>query len=436
MRKTALNLLLVAAPLSLWVIGCKPDITIPAASSGTANFSRYVAVGNSLTSGYSSGALSRDGQINSYPDMLSAQMKAAGGGSFKLPLLQEGNGNNGSGIPMLTLAIVNGSLAPAPDFPATPLDNISAGGPYNDVGTPGARSVDMMQPQYSLLNPFLQRFCQTPGTSTIISEAMRINPTFFTAWIGSNDVLGYATSGGIGKVAPPIPAPDDITDTGQFHAALLASLTTLTSGGAKGVVANIPDVVSIPYFTTIPYNGLVLTAGQATQLNLAYSSLPTVHFQAGANGFVVADPLAPGGFRQMAPGEIVLLPDLTAIESQGYGSMIPLTDNMYLNATEINNIENFTNWYNQIIGSVAQQLGLGVVDMNSYLKEIQPGFIYDGEALGATYISGGAFSLDGVHPTDKGYALIANQFINEINVKFGAHLTQVDPIQYKGLLFP
>jgi lysophospholipase L1-like esterase len=436
MKPMRLRFLLPLLLLFLMWSGCKPDISLPAASHGTANFSSYVAVGNSLTSGYSSGALSRNGQLNSYPAMLAAQMKEAGGGNFKLPLLQEGNGNNGSGVPMLTLSIVNGTLAPVPDIPATPLDNISSAGPYNDVAVPGARSVDMMQPEYSLLNPFLERFCQKPGTSTIISEAMRNNPTFFTAWIGNNDVLGYAISGGIGKVAPPIPYPDDITDTAQFRAALLAAVTELTSAGAKGVLANIPDVVTIPFFTTIPYNALVLSAGQATQLNLAFSSLPTVHFQAGANPFVVVDPQAPGGFRQMVQGEIVLLPDLPAIEGAGYGSIIPLTDSMYLNATEINNIHNYTGWYNEIISSIVQQFGLGLVDMNNYLKVIQPGIIYNGESLGATYITGGAFSLDGVHPTDKGYALIANQYISVINAKFAAHLSYVDVTQYKGLLFP
>jgi hypothetical protein len=42
--------------------------------------------------------------------------------------------------------------------------------------------------------------------------------------------------------------------------------------------------------------------------------------------------------------------------------------------------------------------------------------------MSAEYVKGGAFSLDGVHPTARGYALIANKFIEAINAKYGATL--------------
>jgi hypothetical protein len=41
----------------LFVAACKPDIHTPTPTAGTANFSRYIAVGNSLTAGYSNGGL-------------------------------------------------------------------------------------------------------------------------------------------------------------------------------------------------------------------------------------------------------------------------------------------------------------------------------------------------------------------------------------------
>src|SRR5690606_6424696 len=33
-------------------------------------------------------------------------------------------------------------------------------------------------------------------------------------------------------------------------------VTTLTSGGAKGIVTNIPYITDLPHFTTVPYNPL------------------------------------------------------------------------------------------------------------------------------------------------------------------------------------
>jgi hypothetical protein len=79
------------------------------------DFSRYVAVGNSLTAGYADNGLYRAGQLNSYPNILAGQLRLAGGAAeFRQPLFPE-NQANGTGY--LTLAgLTNGvpTLAPAP----------------------------------------------------------------------------------------------------------------------------------------------------------------------------------------------------------------------------------------------------------------------------------------------------------------------------------
>ena len=56
-------------------------------TKGDADFSKYISLGNSLTSGYRDGALYSSGQNESYPSMIAAQMKLAGGGDFKQPLM-------------------------------------------------------------------------------------------------------------------------------------------------------------------------------------------------------------------------------------------------------------------------------------------------------------------------------------------------------------
>ena len=63
--------------------------------SGTANFSTYISVGNSLTQGYQSGGLhnERGQQDNSYPAIIARQMQT----SFLQPLAQ----GNGSGYKSL-----------------------------------------------------------------------------------------------------------------------------------------------------------------------------------------------------------------------------------------------------------------------------------------------------------------------------------------------
>ena len=44
----------------------------------------------------------------------------------------------------------------------------------------------------------------------------------------------------------------DITDPNVFATAYSAQVDALTANGAKGVLVNIPDVTSLPYFTTVP----------------------------------------------------------------------------------------------------------------------------------------------------------------------------------------
>src|ERR1041385_5839321 len=50
---------------------------------------------------------------------------------------------------------------------------------------------------------------------------------------------------------------------------------------------------------------------------------------------------------------------------------------------------------------------------------------WDGADYNMKFVEGGFFSLDGYYPDQKGYALLANEFIKAINLKFGSDLYQV-----------
>ncbi|RZJ78115.1 MAG: G-D-S-L family lipolytic protein, partial [Chryseobacterium sp.] len=75
----------IAASL-LFAVSCQTDFDNDTndvvVTSGDANFSKYIALGNSLTSGYRDNALYIDGQNESYPNLVAMQMKRAGGGEF------------------------------------------------------------------------------------------------------------------------------------------------------------------------------------------------------------------------------------------------------------------------------------------------------------------------------------------------------------------
>jgi hypothetical protein len=424
------------------LFSCKPELEEVTLSSGSADFSKYVAIGNSLTAGFADGELYRSGQENSFPAILAQQMLASGGGEFKQPLMfdEYGFGNR---------LLLNAELQFPMVAPGTPdeqnFTSITAEGPFNNLGVPGARSFHLVHgaEAFSLMNPYYRRFAAQPGVSTVLGEARAQNPTFFTCWTGSNDVLGYALSGG---------ASDSITSPGMFQMALGVLLQEMTANGAKGAVANIPDIATIPFFTfmntQLPYNGLVLdNPNDVAALNAGYAPLnalikslgstDTIAFALGQNPFVIADKSLLWGMRQMTANDLFLLTLPTdSILNHGYGSMTAIPDRHVLTASEIQSVGEAIGGFNEIIMTLAGQFDLAYVDINDLMfKASTTGVTKDGVTFTDTFVTGNTFSLDGIHLTGQASAMVANEFIKAINTKYGADLKEVSPVFYPGIYY-
>lgn len=421
---------------------CEPKMDAFVPSSGNADFTRFVALGNSLTAGYSNGALYTSGQSYSYANLIAGQMKLAGGGAFIMPVvtnedgllagkLKLGIGTNCLGVSSMGPVSAGGTPSGIPAALAP------VGYSVNNFGVPGAKSYHLIVPGYgdpaglfnvpATANPYFVRFASSVST-TILADAMAVNPTFFSLWIGNNDVLGYSTSGGLGDV---------ITPQSLFENALTAIVTNMTANSAKGIVANIPDVTSIPFFTTIPYNGLVLTQqAQVDALNQAYLQLG-ITFTLGQNAFVIADPTALGGMRMIKSNEMVLLSlPQDSLRCGGWGSIKPIPGQYTLVESEISAVQTATQGFNQTLKSLAESKGLAFADVNQLMKNVKTGLVYDGIRFSVTYVTGGTFSLDGVHLTPRGNAVVANYFIDAINSQYASNIPHVNIGDYPGIVFP
>jgi lysophospholipase L1-like esterase len=100
-------------------------------------------------------------------------------------------------------------------------------------------------------------------------------------------------------------------------------------------------------------------------------------------------------------------------------------------------VANATAAYNTSLLNAANAKGLAFFDANSYFRNIAAaGVATNGVNNTADFIRGNIFSLDGVHPTPRGYALVANEIIRTINSKYGSTLAPVDPNTYRGVLLP
>jgi len=429
MKRYILNSFVAA--IILFAAACKPEIETPAGTTaGQANFSKYIAVGNSLTSGYADGGLYLEGQKVAYPNLIAAKMATVGGGAFTSPFFTEEH-LNGSGYISLT-ALVNGTptLTPVIDKlairdAAKHLDKYS--GEIQNLGIPGMRVDLAFAPAFSAANPFFERLLTDAqvGTTSYFQYVQTKNHTFFSLWLGNNDVLGYALNG---AVTVPTDPTTTLTDKVIFSSLYANFLNALTAGGQKGIVGTIPDVTAIPYFNTVTVAAL-LSAAKA--INPAAAA---IYIQTGT-----------GAVRPATAEDLIRLP----FQSEGifgkpnasgipYGlhPLNPIENRWVLDKDEVIKLKDYVNSYNSSIKSLATSKGLAIADTYAYFNQVKTGINVQGVGINASFITGGAFSLDGIHLTPRGNAVIANVFIDAINAKYGSTVPNIDITQYRGVKFP
>lgn len=536
------NIIIYILPALILFGACNPEIEIPETVTGTADFSNYIAVGNSLTAGYSDGGLYADVQIQSYPNMIAQQMNEITGSDFIQPDIQ-GDGSGYLYVTSLDLS-TNPPSVGFGTFDEDPSFLTQLEGPFNNLGVPGIRVKDITFKGYGSspqVNPYFYRMLGGKASDMSYLEMVQESqPSFFTSWLGNNDVLGYAASGGVAGVAgAPGTGLGGLTDpTTEFKPSYDALIAALSSKGEKGVVVTIPDITQAPYFTTVPWNGLVLDAdlaglanqfyaygvdtavqrmvevevflgaatkgvydgvyqqainggatdqeataaaeayvaspeGQATidatndAIADSYYSLPVDQrpnhplypiitqnknaiinlldllgliptFEAGPNGFVIEVPVTqanPLGIRQMVEGEYVLLSALLDGQLDGLTAVEPKPNLYILTADEVKNVNDYTNDFNDIIRGYASS-DIAVFEANEVLEQVNDGIYVDGVSLSGEFLTGGAFSLDGVHLTPRGYSLVANGIIEKINTSFNATLSPVIVNNYRAVILP
>ena len=437
-------------------------------TQGSLNVTNYVALGNSLTAGFADSALYRISQENSTPAILAQQFETlANGGSFTQPLMSDNIGGllaGGNPLPNFDPRLVFDGTGPVPLSnvvgPIQPTTDIvlnNPTGPFNNLGVPGAKSFHLLAPGYGdfagvisnppTANPYFVRMASSPTTS-VVADAVAQQPTFFSLWIGNNDVLGYALSGGDGS--DPITPLSGAQGVG-FEQTYQAIVGTLVGNvpGVQGILANIPNVTAIPHFTTVPYNPIPLDAASAGALNQAYAAYngglqlaaqnslisaeeleerTIAFFEGEGNTMVLIDEnltdlsgLGLPNFRQSTPDDLFVLP-LSSLIPQGFGTQIQLDDRWVLTPEEQAEIATAISQYNQVISAVASANGFALLDANALLDQLaSAGIETSGLVLTEDLVTGGAFSLDGVHPNSRGYAFIANEMLKAIDIAYGSN---------------
>lgn len=442
------NLYLGVTLAILSITACKPTLDEFTPSAGTkADFSKYIAIGNSLSAGYADGGLYLDGQKVAFPLLIAQQLQKVGGGEFKSPFFSEEQ-SNGSGYIRLK-ALVNGQ--PVTEQVTDKLAYRSASpklltkytDPINNLGVPGMRMDMAFAPGIGTAagNMFFERLLPdgTPPTMNYFTYTTSQNHTFFTFSLGNNDVLGWATNGGVVKINPITKKPDPttvLTEVTTFTGLLNKFVTELTKGGQKGVLATIPDVTAVPYFTTVTRELLIAGVNAASPVKVSDIYIKTKNgTRAATNADYFILPFSSAGLlgRTDIPDE-----QTNIVNPYPYG-LDPrngVGDQYVLDVTEAAQVVARVNDFNKAIKSEAASKGLAVADVNAFLTAVKNGIRIDGLSVSAKYITGNGFSLDGIHLTPIGNALMANVFIEAINKTYGAQIPRLNIADYRGVKLP
>ena len=364
------------------------SFALPASLRAQASIGVYVSLGDSLAAGFSNGSLVETHQRVSVPALIARQARVDG---FEQPLVGD------PGLPA-ELALV--SLVPVPTIApksaeqGAPL-NPSLPRPYNNLAVPSATVQDALATQAGGYHDLVLR-----GQGTQVAQAASLAPTFVTLWLGNNDVLGAVVRGS---------AVDGVTLTpvASFKSSYEQLAAAIKATGASVVAANLPDVTTIPFATTLrpvvtdPVTGApVLVNGQPVPLIGSTGPLPT------------------GSLVTLAAS--TYLAEGIGIPTEQGGTGRPLPDEVVLDPAETAAIRDRVNALNLVIRDVCAESGFAVLDVHAVMEELATrGREVGGVTLTAAFLTGGVFSYDGVHLTDLGYALLANEWIAVINASGG-----------------
>jgi hypothetical protein len=367
--------------------------------------------------------------------LISQQLAKVGGGNFNQPLVDQSSiGISSNLLSPLKLGYktdCKGVTSLSPVRVASQGDgsifnqNIySPNAFFGNYGIPGLKLSEVFN---ASSNSFFARMASSSNAS-VLGDAFASQPTFFSLFLGLEEVLEYAKSGGTIESMPP-----NILFASNYEQVLQIAI----ANGSKGVLATIPDVSEMPYFTTIPWNGLTLDAANNTTLNSIYNPLG-YYFTVGSNPFMIVDSTANAfAVRQILPTELLTLSlPLDSVKCNQMGVLFPIRDEFVLDAGELQYLQGVIAEYNQIIRDLAAEYNLAVVDVYEFSKNLKSGFVYNGVNMSSKFVSGGAYSLDGIHLNAKGNALLANEFIKSINLTYKSRIPLLNANAYDATLFP
>lgn len=356
--------------------------------------SNVVFLGDSLTAGMQNNALMDSEQVHSYPALVAKQA----GFSIVQPLVASPGVPNAIQLPSFTFPY-NFTQLPGQ---STGRENVDQ--QATNLAVPGANAGSLIfdtptdlsgSGALSVTNIVLGY----PAGSNLsqLQRAIAMQPSTVFLWIGGSDLLPAVQAGD-----PTVGTP--LSTFSMEFAGIITALQTQTS--AHLIVANIPDLTLLPQLMPAP-----MIAQKAAQ----YTGQPASTIEQDL-GLEDSDLVNEAGIFTIE-GELGTI-------SAGIPPP-PLPPSSVLTASEAAQLRAKVQSFNQVIAMETALAGGKLVDLYSMLNSLQGGIAIGGKTLTLNYL-GGFFSLDALHATNTGYAIVANQFIAAMNQALGLSVPAVD----------
>ena len=452
---------LLAGGAALLLHACAPNQDAPTPVVGL-NVSRYLAVGDSYTAGVSAGGLTRNSQEYSYPNLLARQLQlATPAATFSQPLLEPGTGAGyldlvdftANGLPRArrvpgqavrrTVFLTNACTI-NPDTLRLLARSATANVLPQNLGVPG-----LMLSQIEAVglgneasvgtgafNPYFERLLPASDSRTYLQAVTTAAgpATFFTFFMGLDDLMPYVRSGG---TCGSLPSSSLLKSNAR------KILDVLTAGGRPGIISRLPAVTALP----------LLRQGKGTEVEARLQA-----FYGDKALLYIEDPFNPGMSQRISDKDYVLA---TALPRLGQPTPVPVgTATLMLpygrdarspirnadvldDASELSRISGLISNYNTNTTAstglglealakayklpiIDVSLSLNTLDVNALFANVANTISINGVIYTAEPVRGNFFSLDSYTLSPRGNGLLANAFITAINKAYRSNIPSID----------
>ena len=379
------------AMIAVLAIACEKVDTGVGPEVPSANFSKYVAMGTSITMGFASDGVYSASQQTSWPNLLANDV----GATFTLPLIASPGCRPPLAAPLGLLKRIDNTSVLSTSTCAPNSAGVTL--PAQNVAIEGATAGDAVSTSYGGGTVGSRVL---PAGQTQVTAMNAQNPTFVSVEFGANELLG-ALSGLVSN--------STVVPLSVFQSNYSTIITRVKQTGAKAVLALVPtDLAKFPALRTGPE-----IAAQRTQFGPLNVSVNTdcntstnfVTFTKLLNVLVTAATRLSSG---LGPA------DLSCADVAGTADGI-------LTAADITALNALAVQMNAFITSQATANGYATFSLGSLYDTAKDGVTFDLPTILVSSTPFGAkMSLDGIHPSAAGQQILMAAAKAGIISKYGA----------------